>query len=329
MLKLIAAILITFPLLVFGQDLPDDAESALKAYVKMREGYKRSTTKQFSRTEQYEMDDWCFAMEKKFPDAWQTDYAWFLNGHYFTNLNKLKEAYTKAPNEKRLVKAMFGYYAMMGEQSKQKELAAKVSKYYSANVLNYFEDVLPPSGVIIVSTEKEAIPLYILQLVEGKGKNITIVNMDYLINDDYRLRMADHLGTGSAKFFGSEKTFIQTALSTKNVYLSSTVSQSYIASMGNNAYLVGLYYQAFITDQKQKLESFWLNVGPKNFASMSLTTYEKNLYSNYLPPLMTLYKMKLAVGNEDQELKKAIDLLASKVEQTKTVNKIMTAYETE
>lgn len=328
MLKYLAAILILFTSVSYGQELAADAESSLKAYIKMREGYKRSHSKQFSKEEQYTMDDYCFAMDKKFPDAWQTDYMWYLNGHYFTNLQKLKEAYDKAPNEKRLVKAMFGYYAMTGELGKQKALLSKVSKYYSTNVLNYFEDVLPASGVIIVSSEKEAIPLYILQLKENKGKNVTVVNMDYLINDDYRLRMADKLGTGSAEFFGKEKTFIQTAMSSRNVYLSTTVSQSYISSMGNNAYVIGLYYQAFITNQKEKLESFWLNVGAKNFASMSLTSYEKKLYANYLPPLMTLYKMKLAVGVEDESLKKAIDVLAAKVEQTKTVNKIMTDYET-
>jgi hypothetical protein len=329
MLKYFTVILMLFSSLSFGQELSANAEASLQDYIILRDGYKHSETKQFSRTEQFEMDDFCFAMEKKFPDAWQTDFAWFLNGHFYSNQDKLLEAYKKAPTDKRVVKAVFGYYIMTYDYGKQKEIASTVAKYYSSNELSYYEDVLPSSGVVIASSLKDAIPLYILQIVKGKGKNVTIVTMDFLINKDYRSSMADKLGTGSANFFGDEKTFIQTALSNTNVHLSTTVSQAYISGMGDNAFVTGLFYQGYVKDQKKKLEKFWIRLANKNFSSMSLNSSEKRLYTNYLPPLMTLYKMKLAVGVEDEALRKAIELISSKVEQTKTVNKILRNYEDE
>ena len=305
----------------------DSPESALKQYIKLRESYKRSDTKQFSKMEQLEMDDWCFAMEKKFPDAWQTDYAWYLNGHYMFNQENLLKAYEKEKSDKRLVKAVFGYYCMKKDLGKQKELLPKVSTYYSANELAYYEDAFPASGVLIVSSEKEAIPLYVLQLSKGKGKGVTVVCMDYLINKDYRLSMAHKLGTGSANFFGDEKTFIQTALGSRNVHLSATVSQSYISGMGSNAYVTGLHYEGYVSDQKDQLEGFWIKMATKNFSSLSLSSGEKRLYTNYLPPLMTLYKIKSSAGDKDETLKKAILVIAEKVGQTKTVKDILSDYE--
>lgn len=310
---------------VFAQDIPEDPGSALDQYIKMREGYKRSNTKQFSRTEQFEMDDFCFAMQEKFPDAYETDFMWYLNGHFYEGRgDKIKSAYKKAPSDKRIVKALMGFYMMSGNKTSAKELVSTVSKYYSVNTLSYYEDVLPDKGILIVSSEIDALPLYVLQLAKGKGSQVQVVNMDYLINDAYRSSVSANLGTGSMEFFGSEASYIAKAMQANGVYVSSTVSQSYIPG---EAYLTGLYYQNKITNQKTTLESFWVKVSTKNFASMSLNSSEKRLYRNYLPPLLTLYKLKKNNGETDDTLKAAIVAIAKKVEQTKTVDNILKEYD--
>src|SRR5690606_13413120 len=130
---------------------------------------------------------------------------------------------------------------------------------------------------------------------------------------EYRLSLADKLGTGSASFYGSEKTFVQTAMSSRNVYLSTTVSQNYISGMSNNIYVTGLHYEAYVQDQKASLDGFWAKTAAKNFSSMSLDSGEKRLYRNYLPPLLTLYKIKCGAGGKDETLKKAILAIAEKV----------------
>jgi len=329
MLRYIIVILSLWSFAGIANDLPDSPSEAYKQYVKMREGYKRSSTKQFSRTEQFEMDDYCFDMEEKFPTSFESKLMWHINDHYIgSDGTKLKAAYAIAPKNKDVLKAMLSFYIMTGNKAKQNEFAAKVAGFYSKNELAYYRDVFPSSGVIIASSEKDALPLYINQLVKGKGTTVTVVTMDYLINDLYRISMSSKLGTGSMKFFGSEKTFIKKAmLSSSSVYVSSTVSQSYLADNLNNSFLTGLYYQSGITKQESQLELFWKNVAAKNFASISLTRSEKRLYRNYLPPLLTLYKFKLNAGKQDNVLRKAIELIAEKVEQTKTVNEILIDYE--
>lgn len=314
--------------IAFGQDLPDKPADALKEYMSKREGYKRSSTKQFSRTEQYEMDDYCFAMEKKFPEAWQTDFMWYVNGHFWMDRgDKISNAFKKAPNEKMVVKAMFGYAVMTADYGKQKELASKVLGYYSSNTLSYYEDVFPTAGVVIVPSEKDALPMYALQLKKGKGNGVTVVNMDYLINDDYRKSMAGKLKTGDQKFFGEESAFISKALSGQKIHLSTTASQSYLGSKGNKTFVVGLTYETDIANQQDKLQKFWSCIATKNFASMSLSSSEKRLYTNYLPPLLTLYKIKLSQGKKDPAIRKAIVVLADKVGQSKTIEEILNSYE--
>lgn len=319
--------MVLFSQVTFAQELADNPAQCLTEYIKLREGYKRSDTKQFSRTEQFEMDDICYAMDKKFPNAWETQFMWYLNGHFIGDRgDRIKSAYNGAPDDKRVIQALFGYYLMTNNLEKQKELLPKVKTQFTTLVLEYYEEVMPPSGVIIVSSEQEAIPLRILQL-GGKGKTVTIVTMDHLINNDFKQRVSSKLGTGADKFFGSEADFIAKAMKQSNVYLSSTVSQNYLSKIGSTVYLTGLYYEGNVTDQKNSLEHFWLRAAGKNFASMKFGSKEKALYVNYLPPLLTLYKMKLAAGTKDAALKKAISVLAEKVEQTKTVNDILTDYD--
>jgi len=314
---------------VDNSSVSSSAAAMLDGFIDMRAEYKHSSTKEFSRDEQLAMDDWCYAMEKKYPDAYETSYAWFVNGHYEDDgEEKIKDAYKKAPNDQRVVKAMFGYYVMKDEISSASSMLSKVSTYYSKNTLNYYRDVMPLQGVIITSSIEDAIPLYILQLRDRLGKETVIVNMDFLINKDYLQKQVSTLGAGSQSFYGNEKAYLKLVMNkNKQVHLSSTVSQNYLKGNAQNCFLTGLSYQANPASHVASLEKFWKQVALKNFSSLSLTSSEKRLYTNYLPPLLTLYKLQLARGGKNETLKKAIIALADKVQQTKNVRDILNTYE--
>ncbi|MEX1001266.1 MAG: hypothetical protein WDZ35_04045 [Crocinitomicaceae bacterium] len=328
MLNYILFILSFFAVTTHGQDIPDDPRHALKEYVSLRNSFKRSNTKEFSKTEQMELDDICFAMQKKFPDAYQTDLMWYINNQYYEiDHDKIKSAYSKKSQDPFVLKKTFGYYELTNQPAEFNKLAPKVAKFYSQNELLYYEHVLPASGVLIVSSEEEAWPLYVLQKVKGKGNNVTVVTMDYLVNDAYRQRMATKLGTGNMQFFGNETTFIKTALSHSNVYLSTTVPQAYLDKCTESTYLTGLVYQRNGGDQKALLESFWGQIKKEKMTDYNLSYSEKKLYTNYLPPLLTLYVLKREAGEKTEVLKQAIETIAKKVEQTKKVNAILTVYD--
>jgi hypothetical protein len=335
MLRSILILLALMTGISYAQNSKDFASTSssevemLNGFIEMRSSYKHSSTKEFSRDEQFAMDDWCHAMEKKFPDAYETSYAWFLNGHYADDKEaSIKDAFQKAPNDKRIVKAMFGYYIMKGEIGEAKLMVSKVGGYYSKNILSYYRDVLPSSGVVITSSIEDAIPLYVLQLRDGLAKNVKVVNMDFLINEEYRKAQATYLNSGDQNFFGDEKDYLKKVMNgNKNVRLSSTVSQSYLGSNSTNCYLTGLSYQANPTSQLAQLESFWKKVATKNFSSLSLNSAERRLYTNYLPPLLSLYKIQIARGTKSETLKNAILALGEKVQQTKNVKSILNDYE--
>jgi hypothetical protein len=275
------------------------------------------------------MDDWCHAMNTKFPDAYETHYAWYLNGHFYDDeKSHLMKANELAPKEPRVLKAVFAFYMMKNELTNAKDLLAIVAGLYSKNELNYYKDAAPTSGTIIVSSNTDAIPLYILQLQGAISSSLNIVNMDFLLNDQYRSQKSGTLQVGDLKFGGSEATYLNKALSSSaNVYLSSTVSQAYFGSYTEGYFVTGLFYQYEPASQLKSLNAFWNLIKTKNFSSLSLTSSEKKIYTNYLPPLLTLYQLKLMQGNKDDVLRQGIVVLGDKVGRGDEVTKILAEYD--
>ena len=80
-------------------------------------------------------------------------------------------------------------------------------------------------------------------------------------------------------------------------------------------------------NQFKELEKFWENLQSKDKFKFNLSTNEKGLYSNYLPPLLTLYKMKIINGELDKSLKIAIEYIANVLGKNKEVQSIIKQYE--
>ncbi|WP_300543271.1 hypothetical protein, partial [uncultured Pseudoalteromonas sp.] len=85
----------------------------------------------------------------------------------------IKKAYDLNPNHPKIIRSLFAHYMMEGDEANAKMLLSKIS--VSSNLQAYYSDLFPEKGVVIVSSEKDAIPLYYLQLKKGKGKNVSSV----------------------------------------------------------------------------------------------------------------------------------------------------------
>lgn len=312
----------------FGQELPDKASDALKEYIQMREGFKSSWTKEFSRTDQFTMDDWCLEMGKKFPETYETSFANYLNGkNYFDSGEDLFNAYSLSPDKPAVQKELFAFYIMKGEMAKAEKLLPNVSAYYSRNSLNFFKDMSQKSGFLIVSSLEDAIPLYILQFKGEIDDKVKVLCMDFLIHESYCKRFEGALGTGGISFFGNEKAYLKKAMNVGKAHLAVTVPINYISGNESNCYLVGLTHQSNPTNQRSVLEKFSKVLASKNLSSLALTGPEKRLYSNYLPGLLTLYKIKKSGGEEDKSLRTAIEALGAKIDQSNAVSEILKGYD--
>lgn len=297
-----------------------------------RASYESSSTKAFSETNQAELDRIVKVLEDNAPDSYEYHLVKYINGNYDPSLkDHLFAAYKLKPDEREVNREMFGYYALIGDQAKQKEFALKIKNHYSKNVRNYFKNMVADAQIetIFLSGEEDAYPTLMLQSLGEIRSDITIVNMDFLQNDDYRMKIQRKLGMSNVRFLGMESTFIATALSAlgDKAFISTTVSQRYIREPANFCFLTGLHYQYHCPDQKTALTNFWKKA-QEDLKEIDLDSrYEKSLYGNYLPPLLTLYKLKILNEENDPVLKKGITLLAKQTGKEEAVNEILKAYE--
>jgi len=311
-----------------GPSLSED--DLLRSYLEKRQDLLHTGTKQFTADEQSELDRLETTLKENYPDAYSTHLVVWLNGNY--NLEKktsLFRAYELDPDAKEVVNEMFAYYIITGDVAKQKEFAGRIKSQYSTNTLNYYRDLLPLMGIVVTSNYADSYPLYILQLLHSEGSELLIVNMEFLRNESYKTRIQREAEIGTAAFVGNEDAWLTKLLSasTKTVTISSTVNQAYL-SMTESLYLTGLGYEYNPKDQRKKLDAFWNKVKTRDLASVQLTASEKKLYGNYLPALLTLYKLKLLNDEIDTLLKAGIEALATKVNKSETIDQILEDYET-
>lgn len=314
--------------MTIAQNVNKSADDLLNQYLEKREDVKRVGTKKISEEDQNQLDELVDEMGKVAPGSFQHKLAQYINGNYdFSQKALLLDAYEQAPNDNRVLNEMFAYYSIAGDQKKMKEFGEKIAKNYSFNVYQYYLKVFPSNenSFVIVSGRQDAYPLLIIQSTKNVMTEVGVICLDFMQNDGYRKNTLLKLGRADMKFTGNEANFLEAAVkSKKEVHVSSTVPQQYMANVMSNMYLVGLTYRYYYLQQETALTSFWNSLNSSDIFSKDLKgTEERNLYANFLPPLITLYKMRANQGNQDVDLKKSIDLIATKTKRTKLVEGIM------
>ena len=316
----------------FGQE-NETMENKQRSYVNERNSALKSSTKKLEEEQQEELDGMVDEMKEIDEDSYEYNLTTYINSNYSNDKKaNLLKAYALKPNAKEVQMEMFAMYTIEGNRSKQIEFAKKLKGRYSENKLNYYRDLLPKSntGFLVLSNKADAYPVYILQLLHEESSAVEIITMDFLKNDDYKLRVQKLTGIGMNQFLGNEKTFMSRLLSTSNkeVSVSATVNQSYLSRVSEGMYLTGLSYQWQVRDQKAKLESFWSKLKSRDMSALKLSSSEKRLYSNYLPPLLTLYKLRKQNSESVSTLRSAIEVLAVKINKSDTVKSILKDYDT-
>ncbi len=303
-----------------------------ESYLEKRASYESSSTKQIASQNQKELDRIVEVLEVNAPASYEYHLVKYINGNFdVSQKNHLFEAYSLKPDALEVRKEMFGFYALTGDNSKQKEFALKIKNSYSSNVLNYYKVLVSNSKVrtVFLSGEEDAYPLLVLQSLGQIRNDISIVNLDFLQNDDYRKRVQKKLGMSNTSFVGSESKFLTTALGSINdkAFVSTTVGQSYIRGVADNCYLTGLHYQYSCSNQRKELDAFWTTTQQKISGLNLESRADKKLYTNFLPPLLTLYKLKIGAQEKDPILRKGIMTLAQKTGKETAVNEILKEYE--
>ncbi|HIP35635.1 MAG TPA: hypothetical protein EYG85_02145 [Crocinitomix sp.] len=202
--------------------------------------------------------------------------------------------------------------------SQQKKLSKKIITLYSTNTLFYYQLLLnttAKNAIIITNGIDDTYPLIALQQTKNINPYTKIISLSLLKNKTYLAYIQSEF---SIKLSEDETYNIKQFLKYKaqNVYVSTTVNPKYYKSFSSTLFLNGLTLNKSSSQQINKLNNVWIKI--KNIIyKINLSDNEKLLYQNFLPPLLTLYKLNLENQQFDNSsLKKDILELANKVNNT-------------
>ena len=303
-----------------------------ESYFEKRASFEQRSTKAISSENQLELDRIVTILAENAPNSYEYHLVKYVNGNFDASAAiHLLEAYKLKPNSTEVLREMFGYYAMMNDQTKTKEIASVLKNQYTTAEFAYYESLFSTSTgtFYLFSGESDAYPALVLQSLGKIRSNATIINLDFLQNDAYRKRIQSQVGGLNMKFLGNEAAFVSAMINAKSstFCVSTTVSQNYLGSLVSSMTITGLVYQKDAQDQKARLQKFWNQVQP-TFESLILSGSSGNaLYGNYLPPLLTLYRLKILNSEKDLILRNGIVALAQKIGEVEAVNGILSDYE--
>ena len=334
-------IIIMFLLICFGyanaqnNERVPSKEEKKKVFLGKKEQFKNTSTKAYNSEEQTELDNLDADLRSVDSESYEYNLVHYVNGNYdLTREENLLKAYALRPDEKEVQLEMFGYYLLKGDKANQEKFAGIIQYYYSDLQYSFYSQLLnnKQKVAIITSGQDDSYPLYVLQLLQKEGKEVMVINLDFLQNENYKNNICKILEVENEPFLGNEKAFIKMLVYNQKypAYISTTVHQNYCSHIANQLYLSGLFYANNASSQYESLVNFWKEVKEQNLTGTTFkTNTEKNLYKNYLPPLLTLYKLKKGRGTRDQELRDGTLALALKLGIKKEVETILNQYDAE
>jgi hypothetical protein len=210
----------------------------------------------------------------------------------------------------------------------QNNMANQLKSFYSSKQYLYYSILLkntPNNSILVTNGLDDTYPLRILQLTQSLKKDVKIVSLELLVDNDYRNLISSQYNFKLIGFNKAENLKHILNQSKVNVCISTTVNYKDYTNNGSSLYNHGLYISSNGDTQTSQLNLFWNQVNNINWKNQTLSSSEKQLYQNYLPPLLTLYKLQLDSVNKDKLLR-VINYVAEKVDKSEIVNKILETY---
>jgi len=211
----------------------------------------------------------------------------------------------------------------------QKELSFVILKQYSPYTILYYKNLLSSTknnSIIITNGLEDTYPIVALQHIKKINPLTKVISLNLLSHQQYinHINQQLSLNLSNNKILAVEKLLNQPNY---KVYISSTVDPKYYQSKANLLYITGLVLELNSNNQLDLLIQFWRNFKTKNISKLNLNTAEKKLFQNFLPPLITLYKLYQLNQYDTKELKDNILKFAKKINQEKQVKQILKNYD--
>lgn len=224
-------------------------------------------------------------------------YTYLTSSQNKRDYSALKQAYQLAPQNVELQFEMSKYYEQSNQSSAKKQMLNNLKSVVSEPLKEYAYNTLmsvEQNAILITYGKNDTYPIWILQELEGKRKDVKVLNYDLLMDDDYRRNKAKELGLKLSKSYTNQLDILKdiaTKNTGKSIYYSLTVSHLLMKNLKNNLYTVGLAFKYSNTEISNiaTIKTNWEDNFLKTQLKSSVKAGEiRKMEMNYLLPLTQL-----------------------------------------
>lgn len=218
------------------------------------------------------------------------------------------------------------------DKAKIKSIANELVSTYSNSVYLYYTSVLkqlPKESILVTNGVEDLFPLVILQTTKKINPTVDLVSlklMNTYVEYAFSTLKTYKLNTGFDKT--SPSIYLSRLLQQNKtqLFLSVTIPNSTYLNHQSSLFLVGSVLEYKSETQYNKLLKFYtLNASFLNNLP-ALNTGEKQLFTNYLPALLTLYQMQVKLDEQNSKLRAHILSLAKVVGKKEIIENIIHTY---
>lgn len=254
-------------------------------------------------------------------ESFEYQYIRFLNADWDERrFQYLLKAHEIAPQRTEIYHDLATYHQMRGEQD---EALGYLNKLFEAGEFpaellawnyNLFASV-EQGAILLTYGDNDTYPLWVLQSARNIRKDVTVLNINLLLIDEYRKKSFTNLDIPPIDLNGSKdnkgmyfKILKQITSNAKQpVYMANTMPEDLRAAFGDNLYLTGLALRfspsSFdnLAGLKNNFENhFLLDYLRVDFSPDSITSVMNAMNLQYLPGLVMLHQHYMASGESSK-----------------------------
>jgi hypothetical protein len=250
-------------------------------------------------------------------ESFEYQYLSFLDADWDERrFDYLLKAHEIAPQRTEIYHDLATYHQMRGEQA---EALGYLNKLFEAGEFpaellawnyNLFASV-EPDAILLTYGDNDTYPLWVLQSARGIRNDVSVLNINLLLMDEYRQKSFASLGLPPVDLSGSKDNKGAYAKLLKHImahakqpiYMANTMPDDLRSSFGDSLYLTGLAlrYAPNSFDNLAVLKNnfenrFLLDYLRVDFSPDSITSVMSAMNLQYLPGLLMLHQHYLASG---------------------------------